>query len=144
MNLFTVFKTESHSRDAFEQDGVTCAIGTAIAERTNIFLNGAEHFSYGWHPYSCAASPIFNPLNGEIIGVVDISTYANKLHLHSLGWMVTVARLIKSELKNRGANFLEKFISEWSKGQLLPQPYLGETYRGKPQEFRTQNSGFRI
>ena len=43
----------------------TNSIGTAIAERKNIFLVGSDHFSFGWDPYACAASPLFNHINGE-------------------------------------------------------------------------------
>lgn len=82
----------------------TGAIGTAIEEKINVLVQGAEHYSSGWHPYSCAASPMFDRNGGEIIGVVNASTYHGHLHLHSLGWVAAVARLIESDFKRRCAD----------------------------------------
>ncbi|MFZ5650260.1 MAG: sigma-54-dependent Fis family transcriptional regulator, partial [Bacillota bacterium] len=82
----------------------TGAIGTAIEEKTNVLVQGVEHYSSGWHPYSCAASPMFDHTGGEIIGVVNASTYHGHLHLHSLGWVAAVARLIESDFKRRYAD----------------------------------------
>lgn len=81
----------------------TSAIGTAIEEKTNVLIQAVEHFSYGWHPYSCAASPMFDRASGEIIGVVNASTFSGYLHLHSMGWVTAMARLIEAEFKERFA-----------------------------------------
>jgi transcriptional regulator of acetoin/glycerol metabolism len=75
----------------------TNAIGTAITEKTNMLIHAEEHFSYAWHPYSCAASPVFDRASGEIIGVVDATSFSGSLHLHTIGWVAAVARLIEAD-----------------------------------------------
>ncbi|MFZ5632027.1 MAG: sigma-54-dependent Fis family transcriptional regulator [Bacillota bacterium] len=84
-----------------EKSAGTNAIGMAIEERTNILLQGVEHYSYGFHPYSCAASPMFDRATGEIIGVVDASTYSGYLNLHSMGWVAAMARLIEADFNKK-------------------------------------------
>ena len=84
-----------------EKAAGTNAIGMAISERNNILLQGGEHYSYGFHPYSCAAAPMFDRSSGEIIGVVDASTFTGYLNLHSLGWVAATARLIEAEFNKR-------------------------------------------
>ncbi len=84
-----------------EKAAGTNAIGMAMEERTNIFLQGVEHYSYGFHPYSCAASPMFDHSSGEIIGVVDASTFNGYMHLHSMGWVAAMARLIEADFNKR-------------------------------------------
>ena len=49
------------------------AIGTALAERRAVSVNGAEHYFQVHGGLSCAATPIIDP-RGAIIGVLDIST----------------------------------------------------------------------
>lgn len=78
----------------------TNAIGTAIAAKTNVFVAGHEHYSYAWHPYACAASPIYDLKTGEVIGVVNVSSFYDRLHLHSLGWVTGLAKLIGREVDN--------------------------------------------
>lgn len=75
----------------------TNAIGTAILERTWLLVAGAEHYCQTWHPYYCAAAPVFNPLNGELLGVVNISAFYRDLHPHTLGWVKTIANLLENE-----------------------------------------------
>lgn len=99
--------TEKHNflagGDWHEKAAGTNAIGTAIEEKASIFLQGVEHYSYGFHPYSCAASPMFDRSSGEIIGVVDASTFNGYMHLHSMGWVAAVARLIEADFNKKVA-----------------------------------------
>lgn len=79
----------------------TNAVGTAIEERNNIYLSGLDHYSFGFSPYACAASPIFNLNNGEVLGVLDITGIGNELHFHSFGLVVAIARLIEKEINHQ-------------------------------------------
>lgn len=83
----------------------TSAIGTAIVERRSILLNGVDHFSYGWHPYSCVAAPVFGA-GGDVVGAVNASTYNGLLHIHSMGWVAAMARLIEVDLKKMAMNMM--------------------------------------
>ena len=57
----------------WSEDGSgTNAIGTALAERRAVAVNGAEHYFRGHEALSCAATPIIDP-RGATLGVLDIS-----------------------------------------------------------------------
>lgn len=81
-----------------EQSVGTNAICMALKEKTNIYLRGSEHYSYGFHLYNCNASPIFHPQSREIIGVVNLSTLRDNNHLHTMGWVAATGRLIEAGL----------------------------------------------
>ncbi len=58
----------------WSEDGTgTNAIGTALAERRAVSVNGAEHYFQAHGVLSCAATPIIDP-RGAVLGVLDIST----------------------------------------------------------------------
>ncbi|MGQ9558236.1 MAG: sigma-54-dependent Fis family transcriptional regulator [Desulfurispora sp.] len=75
----------------------TNAIGTALQERTWLVVAGAAHYCHTWHPYYCAAAPVYDPLNGELLGAVNISAFYRDLHPHTLGWVKTIANLLENE-----------------------------------------------
>jgi len=61
----------------WSEDGTgTNAIGTAIAERRAVAVNGGEHYFQVHQGLSCAATPIIDP-RGAVLGVLDISTPVN-------------------------------------------------------------------
>ncbi len=57
----------------------TNAIGTAIVEKSPVYVLGDEHFCQVNQTLYCAASPIFDP-TGEILAVLDVSGYAGDFH----------------------------------------------------------------
>ncbi len=57
----------------------TNAIGTAIVEKSPVYVVGDEHYCKMNHTLYCAASPIFDP-SGEILAVLDVSGYAGDFH----------------------------------------------------------------
>jgi transcriptional regulator of acetoin/glycerol metabolism len=79
-----------------EDDTGTNAIGTAIAERRAVAVNGAEHYFRGHQGLSCAATPIIDP-RGATIGVLDISTPASASSGHVLG----LVRLAVEQIEHR-------------------------------------------
>ncbi|MFA5810195.1 MAG: hypothetical protein WC935_07670, partial [Thermoleophilia bacterium] len=48
-------------------------MGTAIQKRAPVLVFASEHFCQGWQDFTCAASPVFDPLTGDVLGVVDYS-----------------------------------------------------------------------
>ena len=81
----------------WSEDGTgTNAIGTAIAERRAVAVNGAEHYFLGHQGLSCAATPIIDP-RGATIGVLDISTPASASSGHVLG----LVRLAVEQIEHR-------------------------------------------
>jgi len=81
----------------WSEDGTgTNAIGTAIAERRAVAVNGAEHYFRSHQGLSCAATPIIDP-RGATIGVLDISTPASVSSGHVLG----LVRLAVEQIEHR-------------------------------------------
>lgn len=73
----------------------TNAIGTALAEQSEVQVLGAQHF-FAQHSFlSCSACPLFGP-DGRLLGVLDISTEA----AHHGGDMLGTVRLLAMTLEN--------------------------------------------
>ncbi|WP_421185213.1 sigma-54-dependent Fis family transcriptional regulator [Aeromonas hydrophila] len=73
----------------------TNAIGTALAEQSEVQVLGNQHF-FAQHSFlSCSACPLFGP-DGQLLGVLDISTDA----AHHDGDMLGTVRLLAMTLEN--------------------------------------------
>lgn len=73
----------------------TNAIGTALAEQSEVQVLGAQHF-FAQHGFlSCSACPLLGP-DGQLLGVLDISTDA----AHHGGDMLGTVRLLAMTLEN--------------------------------------------
>ena len=68
----------------------TNALGTALAVRHPVQVFAAEHFNATVHPWTCSASPIFEPRTGRLLGAVDLTGPFRMTHPHSLA-LVTAA-----------------------------------------------------
>ena len=68
-----------------EADIGTNAIGAAIAESKPVQIRGAEHFCTEVQRWTCAAVPVHDPTDGELLGVVDISGPARTFNPQSSG-----------------------------------------------------------
>jgi len=51
----------------------TNAVGTAITRDRAVLVRNGEHYCDAVMPWTCAASPIHDPLDGRLIGVLDLS-----------------------------------------------------------------------
>ncbi len=86
----------------WSEDGTgTNAIGTALAERRAVSVNGAEHYFQVHGGLSCAATPIIDP-RGAIIGVLDISTPATVQAGAALGLIRMAVEQIEHRLFRGG------------------------------------------
>lgn len=86
----------------WSEDGTgTNAIGTAIAERRPVAVNGAEHYFQAHRVLSCAATPIIDP-RGAVLGVLDLSTPAHMQGGHMLGLMRLAVEQIEHRLFREG------------------------------------------
>lgn len=56
-----------------EADVGTNAIGTALATDSAVQIFSQEHFAAGVRSWSCAASPVHDPLAGDLLGVVNVA-----------------------------------------------------------------------
>lgn len=81
-----------------EADIGTNAIGTAIAESRPVQIHGLEHFCSEVKRWTCAATPIWHPTDGDLLGVVDISGPMRAFNPQSLAFAVALGRQIEGTL----------------------------------------------
>jgi signal transduction histidine kinase len=81
-----------------EADIGTNAIGTAIAALQPVQIHGVEHFCSEVQRWTCAATPIRHPTDGELLGILDISGSAKTFNPQSLAFACAVGRQIESML----------------------------------------------
>ena len=82
-----------------EADIGTNAIGAAIAESKPVQIHGTEHFCSTVQRWTCAAVPVHDPADGELLGVVDISGPASTFNPQSLALAVAVGHHVESVLE---------------------------------------------
>ncbi|WP_154586402.1 sigma-54-dependent Fis family transcriptional regulator, partial [Bordetella pertussis] len=75
----------------------TNAIGTALIEAAALRVHGAEHFLRRNQILSCHAAPIRSP-RGEILGVLDISGDAGRMHAYALSLASMCARQVANRV----------------------------------------------
>lgn len=77
----------------------TNAIGTALVVSRPVQIYSAEHFVKTHHAWTCAAAPILDPANGNLLGVVDVSGAAATVHPSTLALVDAAARMAESFLR---------------------------------------------
>ena len=101
-----------------EADIGTNAIGTAMAEARPVQIHGAEHFCAQVQRWTCAAVPVRDPVDDELLGIVDISGPANTFNPHSLALAVSVGQQVESVLarsvKEDHERLLHHFLTRMS------------------------------
>src|SRR5215471_1540782 len=93
-----------------EQSIGTNAIGTALAAGEPVQVHGAEHFCAGIKRWSCSATVVRDPFNGEILGGVDILGLATAFNLYWLGLAMTLARAIEERLARRNVERRSRLV----------------------------------
>ncbi|KRA32640.1 MULTISPECIES: GAF domain-containing protein [unclassified Nocardioides] len=76
----------------------TNAIGTALEESAPVQLFSAEHFENAQVPWYCTASPIHDPIDGTLLGIVDVSGPALTLHPAIEALVTASVRLAEARL----------------------------------------------
>lgn len=79
----------------------TNAIGTSIIELAPTFIHGAHHYCDEIQKWSCAAAPIFDPFDGTLRGVLDISGASDVFLPQNFILATTLARQISDLLALR-------------------------------------------
>lgn len=87
-----------------EENIGTNAMSIALNEKGPIQISGEDHYIEAYHKWTCSAAPIKN-VNGEIIGVLDLTGYSENVHPHTLGMVVAAVNAIEKmiELNNYNA-----------------------------------------
>jgi transcriptional regulator of acetoin/glycerol metabolism len=79
----------------------TNAIGTALALQHPVQIHGAEHFCAGIKGWTCSATVIRDPVDGTVLGVIDLSGMTQRYSQQSLALIVSIAGRIESRLEKR-------------------------------------------
>jgi sigma-54 dependent transcriptional regulator, acetoin dehydrogenase operon transcriptional activator AcoR len=93
-----------------EADIGTNAIGAAMAESRPVQIHGAEHFCTEVQRWTCAAVPVHDPTDGELLGIVDISGPASTFNPQSLALAVSVGHHVESVLAQSVRQDHEKLL----------------------------------
>ncbi|MEW5882111.1 MAG: sigma-54-dependent Fis family transcriptional regulator [Pseudomonadota bacterium] len=98
----------------------TNAIGTALAVGQPVQIHSAEHYCAGIKRWTCSATVIRHPHDGEILGVVDVSGLSETYSRQSLALVVITASRIESRLTKlemeRRYRLLEAALPYWAGG----------------------------
>lgn len=97
-----------------EADIGTNAIGAAIAESKPVQIHGTEHFCSKVQRWTCAAVPVHDPTDGELLGVVDISGPASTFNPQSLALAVAVGHHVESVLAHRSDRNMRSCFAAFS------------------------------
>ncbi|MBR1202938.1 MULTISPECIES: sigma-54-dependent Fis family transcriptional regulator [unclassified Bradyrhizobium] len=109
-----------------EADIGTNAIGAALAESKPVQIHGTEHFCSEVQRWTCAAVPVHDPTDGELLGVVDISGPASTFNPQSLALAVAVGHHVESVLaqsvRQEHEELLCRFLgkrSQWANDECI-------------------------
>ena len=96
----------------------TNAIGTALAVGEPVQIHSYEHFCAGIKHWTCAAAVVRHPMDGDILGAVDVSGLASTFNRHSLALAVATAKRIENRLAmaemERRYRLLDASLTRWS------------------------------
>lgn len=76
----------------------TNAIGTALAAGQAVQICAEEHFCQGIKHWTCSATVIRDPCDGQVLGVLDISGLSGSHNTHCLALAVTGAGRVETRL----------------------------------------------
>lgn len=84
---------------AYPEESVgTNGIGTTLAQGSPGFVRGDEHFASALTGFACAAAPIRNPASGQVVGAIDLTTFAADANTLMLPFVRQAAREIEHRL----------------------------------------------
>lgn len=61
-----------------EREAGTNGLGLALADRAPSLVRGDEHYCTGLWNYTCAAVPVADPVQGRLLGSVNLTTWSRK------------------------------------------------------------------
>ena len=88
----------------------TNAIGTALSAREPVQVHACEHFCIGIKPWTCSATVVHDPVNGEVLGALDVSGLQRTFNHHCLALVLTAANRIEERLMNREMELGERLL----------------------------------
>jgi signal transduction histidine kinase len=76
----------------------TNGIGTALAADHAFQVFAYEHFNERHHQWVCSGAPVHDPVSGQTVGLIDLSSLWKIAHPRSLQLVTTAARAIEQSL----------------------------------------------
>jgi signal transduction histidine kinase len=73
----------------------TNGIGTALAADQAFQVFAFEHFNERHHQWVCCGAPVHDPVSGQTVGLIDLSSLWKDAHPRSLELVITAARTIE-------------------------------------------------
>lgn len=96
----------------------TNAIGTALAAQRPAQIHATEHFCAGIQGWTCSAALVRHPLDGELLGSLDVSGLSATYHRQSLAFVINTASRIEARLAmvemERRYRLLDHALGRWS------------------------------
>jgi len=112
----------------------TNAIGTAMALGLPVQIHATEHFAEGIKGWTCSAAVVRHPLDGEIVGMLDVSGLSTSYSKKNLALVATAAAHIENRLlladTERRYRLLEQAMARW--GSASQSGAVLFDYRGAP------------
>jgi sigma-54 dependent transcriptional regulator, acetoin dehydrogenase operon transcriptional activator AcoR len=79
----------------------TNAVGTALALAGAVTIHGEEHFCHAGKRWSCSADVVRDPVDGHVLGVVDITSSARILPMHARACVAALVERVQADLVQR-------------------------------------------
>jgi hypothetical protein len=101
----------------------TNGMGTALEYPEGILVRRCEHWCEGLQDWSCAGTTIRDPVTGQALAVLDISSWGKPLPDTILPWLRSAVEGVESELREqalRDMSDLEEALRR--KGRRTPSP----------------------
>jgi signal transduction histidine kinase len=76
----------------------TNGIGTPLAADHPLQVFASEHFNQNHHQWICSGAPVHDPVSGQIVGLVDLSSLWKTVHPRSLELVTTAATTLERRL----------------------------------------------
>lgn len=90
-----------------EENIGTNAMSLVLRESIPVQVSGKDHFINAYHKWTCSAAPIKDRA-GNVIGVIDLTSYSKNVHPHTLGMVIAAAHAIENMLElNKHNSLLE-------------------------------------
>ncbi|MDN5916115.1 MAG: helix-turn-helix domain-containing protein [Pseudonocardia sp.] len=75
--------------DYSEREAGTTGLGLALADRAPSLVRADQHYCTELWDYTCAAVPVTDPVTGELVGCVNLTTWSEQSH----GLLLALARM---------------------------------------------------
>jgi len=90
----------------------TNAIGTALETGQSIQVHATEHFCAGIQRWTCSAAVIRDPIDGAVMGVIDISGLSDSYGRQALALAVSAAARIEAQLLQLELDARYRFLDQ--------------------------------